>query len=134
MHQFLFEIGPNSTIGDSCLIRGISSYLLFFFLIFCVFYSRHYQSVSVIKEIIESMAFAKLNVFHWYQLSLPQLLPNSFPHLKAYNRYTIVPNRNPIFSVALEWQLESQRKVFFESCGGHCSICKIPRRASHSRV
>lgn len=57
---------------------------------------RHYQPVEAIKEVIESMAYAKFNVLHWHivdEESFPLEIP-SFPRLwkGAYTsseRYTV---------------------------------------------
>ncbi|KAK4834906.1 hypothetical protein QYF36_002336 [Acer negundo] len=58
--------------------------------------SRHYLPVDVIKEIIESMSYAKLNVLHWHILdeqSFPLEVP-SYPKLwqgayTKWERYTV---------------------------------------------
>ncbi|KGN50514.1 beta-hexosaminidase 1 [Cucumis sativus] len=58
--------------------------------------SRHFLPVDVIKNIIESMAFAKLNVLHWHivdEESFPLEVP-SYPNLwrgayTKHERYTI---------------------------------------------
>ncbi|KAJ0704740.1 putative beta-N-acetylhexosaminidase [Helianthus annuus] len=58
--------------------------------------SRHYQSLPMIKKVIDSMAYAKLNVLHWHIVdhqSFPLEIP-SFPKLwnGAYSRperYTV---------------------------------------------
>ncbi|KAH7548014.1 hypothetical protein ACOSP7_032674 [Xanthoceras sorbifolium] len=58
--------------------------------------SRHYQPVNVIKEIIESMSYAKLNVLHWHIIdeeSFPLEVP-SYPKLwqgayTKWERYTV---------------------------------------------
>ncbi|XP_057826008.2 beta-hexosaminidase 1 isoform X1 [Cryptomeria japonica] len=57
--------------------------------------SRHYQPVEIIKQIIDSMSYAKLNVFHWHivdEESFPLEIP-SFPGLwkgsyTGWERYT----------------------------------------------
>ncbi|CAN0904239.1 Beta-hexosaminidase 3 [Linum grandiflorum] len=57
--------------------------------------SRHYQPISMIKKIIDSMTYAKLNVLHWHIIdtqSFPLEIP-SFPKLwnaaySATERYT----------------------------------------------
>ncbi|KAB5538865.1 hypothetical protein DKX38_016398 [Salix brachista] len=58
--------------------------------------SRHYLPVGVIKQIIESMSYAKLNVFHWHIIdeeSFPLEVP-SYPNLwkgsyTKWERYTV---------------------------------------------
>ncbi|RDX63576.1 Beta-hexosaminidase 1, partial [Mucuna pruriens] len=58
--------------------------------------SRHYLPVDVIKQIIESMSYAKLNVLHWHiidEQSSPLEIP-TYPHLwkgsyTKWERYTI---------------------------------------------
>ncbi|ESW14701.1 hypothetical protein PHAVU_007G010100 [Phaseolus vulgaris] len=58
--------------------------------------SRHYLPVKVIKQIIESMSYAKLNVLHWHiidEQSFPLEVP-SYPHLwkgsySKWERYTV---------------------------------------------
>ncbi|KAK3232260.1 hypothetical protein Dsin_004141 [Dipteronia sinensis] len=68
--------------------------------------SRHYLPVDVIKEIIESMSYAKLNVLHWHILdeqSFPLEVP-SYPKLwqgayTKWERYT-VDDANEIVSFA----------------------------------
>lgn len=57
--------------------------------------SRHYLPVNVIKQIIESMSYAKLNVLHWHivdEQSFPLEVP-SYPNLwkgsySKWERYT----------------------------------------------
>ncbi|CAN1853265.1 Beta-hexosaminidase 3 [Linum perenne] len=57
--------------------------------------SRHYQPISMIKKIIDSMTYAKLNVLHWHIVdtqSFPLEIP-SLPKLwngaySAFERYT----------------------------------------------
>ncbi|XP_058772022.1 beta-hexosaminidase 1-like [Vicia villosa] len=58
--------------------------------------SRHYLPVNVIKQIIESMSYAKLNVLHWHivdEQSFPLEVP-SYPNLwkgsySKWERYTV---------------------------------------------
>ncbi|XP_042059901.1 beta-hexosaminidase 1-like [Salvia splendens] len=58
--------------------------------------SRHYLPIEIIKQVIESMSFAKLNVLHWHIIdeeSFPLEVP-SFPNLwkgayTKWERYTI---------------------------------------------
>lgn len=58
--------------------------------------SRHYLPIDVIKQIIESMSYAKLNVLHWHIIdeeSFPLEIP-SYPNLWSgaytkWERYTI---------------------------------------------
>lgn len=58
--------------------------------------SRHYQPVEIIKQIIESMSYAKLNVLHWHIIdeeSFPLEVP-SYPKLwkgsyTKWERYTL---------------------------------------------
>lgn len=58
--------------------------------------SRHYQPVEIIKQIIESMSYAKLNVLHWHIIdeeSFPLEVP-SYPKLwrgsyTRWERYTL---------------------------------------------
>ncbi|KAL3523769.1 hypothetical protein ACH5RR_016603 [Cinchona calisaya] len=58
--------------------------------------SRHYYPVDVIKQVIESMSYAKLNVFHWHILdeeSFPLEVPR-YPNLwrgayTKWERYTV---------------------------------------------
>ncbi|XP_027937908.1 beta-hexosaminidase 1-like isoform X2 [Vigna unguiculata] len=58
--------------------------------------SRHYLPVNVIKQIIEAMSYAKLNVLHWHiidEQSFPLEVP-SYPNLwkgsySEWERYTI---------------------------------------------
>lgn len=58
--------------------------------------SRHYLPINVIKQIIESMSYAKLNVLHWHIIdeeSFPLEIP-SYPNLWSgaytkWERYTI---------------------------------------------
>ncbi|XP_057424173.1 beta-hexosaminidase 1-like [Lotus japonicus] len=58
--------------------------------------SRHYLPVDVIKQIIESMSYAKLNVLHWHiidEQSFPLEIP-SYPNLwkgsyTEWERYTV---------------------------------------------
>ncbi|KAI8563772.1 hypothetical protein RHMOL_Rhmol03G0134700 [Rhododendron molle] len=58
--------------------------------------SRHYYPVDVIKQIIESMSYAKLNVLHWHIIdeeSFPLEVP-TYPKLwkgaySKWERYTI---------------------------------------------
>lgn len=58
--------------------------------------SRHYQPVAAIKQVIDSMAYAKLNVLHWHivdEESFPLEIP-SLPRLwrgayTPFERYTI---------------------------------------------
>ncbi|KAF9687331.1 hypothetical protein SADUNF_Sadunf02G0082600 [Salix dunnii] len=58
--------------------------------------SRHYLSINVIKQIIESMSYAKLNVLHWHiidEQSFPLEVP-SYPNLwkgsyTKWERYTV---------------------------------------------
>lgn len=58
--------------------------------------SRHYQPPAVLEQILESMAYAKLNVFHWHmvdQQAFPIEVP-SFPDLwkgahSPRERYTL---------------------------------------------
>lgn len=58
--------------------------------------SRHYQPVESIKQIIESMSYAKLNVLHWHIIdeeSFPLEVP-SYPELwrgsyTSWERYTL---------------------------------------------
>ncbi|KAH9312869.1 hypothetical protein KI387_027904, partial [Taxus chinensis] len=57
--------------------------------------SRHYQPVEIIKQIIDSMSYAKLNVLHWHivdEESFPLEIP-SYPGLwkgsyTGWERYT----------------------------------------------
>nr|CAB3463704.1 unnamed protein product [Digitaria exilis] len=58
--------------------------------------SRHYLPVDVIKQVIDSMSFAKLNVLHWHiidEQSFPLEVP-SYPNLwkgsySKWERYTV---------------------------------------------
>ncbi|KAJ6429090.1 hypothetical protein OIU84_020681 [Salix udensis] len=58
--------------------------------------SRHYLPINVIKQIIESMSYAKLNVLHWHiidEQSFPLEVP-SYPNLwkgsyTKWERYTV---------------------------------------------
>lgn len=58
--------------------------------------SRHYLPVDVIKQVIESMSYAKLNVFHWHIIdeeSFPLEVP-TYPNLwkgayTKWERYTV---------------------------------------------
>jgi hexosaminidase len=58
--------------------------------------SRHYLPIDVIKQIIESMSFAKLNVLHWHivdEQSFPLETP-TYPNLwkgaySRWERYTV---------------------------------------------
>ncbi|KAI4382849.1 hypothetical protein MLD38_008758 [Melastoma candidum] len=58
--------------------------------------SRHYQPIEVIKHIIDSMSFAKLNVLHWHiidEQSFPLEVP-TYPKLwqgaySRWERYTV---------------------------------------------
>ncbi|KAL1562201.1 Beta-hexosaminidase 1 [Salvia divinorum] len=58
--------------------------------------SRHYLPIEIIKQVIESMSYAKLNVLHWHIIdeeSFPLEVP-SFPNLwkgayTKWERYTI---------------------------------------------
>ncbi|KAK7295676.1 hypothetical protein RJT34_18587 [Clitoria ternatea] len=58
--------------------------------------SRHYLPINVIKQIIESMSYAKLNVLHWHiidEQSFPLEIP-SYPNLwkgsyTKWERYTV---------------------------------------------
>ncbi|XP_006857676.2 beta-hexosaminidase 1 [Amborella trichopoda] len=58
--------------------------------------SRHYQPINVIKQVIDSMAYAKLNVLHWHiidEQSFPLEVP-SLPNLwdgsyTKWERYTV---------------------------------------------
>jgi hexosaminidase len=58
--------------------------------------SRHYQPVEIIKQIIEAMSYAKLNVLHWHIIdeeSFPLEVP-SYPELwkgsyTGWERYTL---------------------------------------------
>ncbi|KAL9275200.1 Beta-hexosaminidase 1-like protein [Drosera capensis] len=58
--------------------------------------SRHYIPVDVLKHIIESMSYAKLNVFHWHIIdeeSFPLEVP-TYPYLwegaySQWERYTV---------------------------------------------
>ncbi|PIA52981.1 hypothetical protein AQUCO_01000682v1, partial [Aquilegia coerulea] len=58
--------------------------------------SRHYLPITVIKEVIESMSYAKLNVLHWHIIdeeSFPLEVP-SYPDLwkgsySKWERYTV---------------------------------------------
>ncbi|KAL6496786.1 Beta-hexosaminidase 1 [Orobanche hederae] len=58
--------------------------------------SRHYLPVEIIKQVIESMSYAKLNVFHWHIIddeSFPLEVP-SYPKLwkgsyTKWERYTM---------------------------------------------
>ncbi|KAJ6892271.1 hypothetical protein NC651_025468 [Populus alba x Populus x berolinensis] len=58
--------------------------------------SRHYLPIAVIKQIIESMSYAKLNVLHWHIIdeeSFPLEVP-SYPNLwkgsyTKWERYTV---------------------------------------------
>ncbi|KAI3995345.1 hypothetical protein MKX01_032147 [Papaver californicum] len=58
--------------------------------------SRHFLPINVIKQVIESMSYAKLNVLHWHiidEQSFPLEVP-SYPHLwkgsyTKFERYTV---------------------------------------------
>ncbi|KAL1819319.1 hypothetical protein ACET3Z_014188 [Daucus carota] len=68
--------------------------------------SRHYLPIDVIKHVIESMSYAKLNVFHWHIIdeeSFPLEVP-TYPNLwkgayTKWERYT-VEDANEIVSYA----------------------------------
>ncbi|GMN46842.1 hypothetical protein TIFTF001_016024 [Ficus carica] len=71
--------------------------------------SRHYLPLPVIKEVIDSMSYAKLNVLHWHIVdsqSFPLEIP-SYPKLwnGAYSeseRYTIEDAKEIIFAAMLK--------------------------------
>lgn len=58
--------------------------------------SRHYQPVNLIKQVLESMSYAKLNVLHWHiidEQSFPLEVP-TYPYLwkgayTKWERYTV---------------------------------------------
>jgi len=44
--------------------------------------SRHYQPPAVLEQVLESMAYAKLNVFHWHMVD-QQAFPIEVPSFPA---------------------------------------------------
>lgn len=62
--------------------------------------SRHYQPVPIIKKVIDSMAYAKLNVLHWHIVdsqSFPLEIP-SYP--KLWNGAYTIPERYTLADAA----------------------------------
>jgi len=52
--------------------------------------SRHYQSVAMLKRLLDSMSYAKLNVLHWHIVddqSFPMEVA-SFPRLTSTGAYS----------------------------------------------
>ncbi|KAH3760696.1 beta-hexosaminidase subunit beta [Pelomyxa schiedti] len=100
--------------------------------------SRHFQPVSVIKRVIDSMAYAKLNVLHWHVVDSQSFPFESFsePNLwegswSVNERYTQQDIRNIVgyardngIRVMIEFDIPGHAASW---CTGYPEICPRPR-------
>ena len=65
---------------------------------FMVDTSRHWQSIAMLKRLVDSLSFAKLNTLHWHVVddqSFP-LTVRSFPNLQGMGAYSVAERYSPL--------------------------------------
>ena len=65
---------------------------------FMVDTSRHWQSITMLKRLVDSLSFAKLNTLHWHIVddqSFP-LTVRSFPNLQGLGAYSVAEQYSPL--------------------------------------
>ena len=102
---------------------------------FMVDTSRHYQSVGMLKSLIDSLSYAKFNTLHWHAIddqSFP-LTVKSFPKLQGMGAFSIAETYTPLdVADIVEYARLRGMRVLLEIdtpshtacwCRGYPSIC-----------
>eukprot|EP00055_Hartaetosiga_balthica_P011792 m.55030 g.55030 ORF g.55030 m.55030 type:complete len:635 (+) comp7735_c0_seq5:74-1978(+) len=100
--------------------------------------SRHFEPVESLKEVVDSLTYAKINVIHWHlvdEQSFPFISP-TYPKLAKYGAWT-PGERYTVSDVAdvVEYARQRGVRVYVEIdtpghagcwCNGHPEICPSP--------